>query len=65
MRVIEGGEPAPKTSPSLIPTPEYTTTTPFTSHSSKTTLKTIERKRAHKVREAVLDELKELLKKRR
>ena len=65
MSVIEGGEPAPKTSPSSIPTPEYTTTLPSTSHSSKTALKTVVHRKDRKVREAVLDELKELLKKKK
>ena len=65
MSAIEGGEPGPKTSPSSPPTPEYTTTLPFTSHSSKADQKTVVHKRERKVREAVLDELKELLKKRK
>jgi small GTP-binding protein len=65
MSVIEGGKTTPKTSLSSIPTPEYTTTLPFTSHSSKADQKTVVHKRERKVREAVLDELKELLKKRK
>jgi len=65
MSVIEGGKTTPKTSLSSIPTPEYTTTLPFTSHSSKADQKKVVHKRERKVREAVLDELKELLKKRK
>ena len=64
LRVLEGKEVPSNTSPVPIPSPEYTSTPPVSSHSSKQLPKQGSRKRTRKVREAVLDELKELLEKK-
>jgi hypothetical protein len=64
LRVLEGKETASNVSPTSVPSPEYTSTPPVPSHSSKQSPKTGSRKKAKKVREAVLDELKELLEKK-
>lgn len=64
LKILEGGEPTSKIPAPSIPTPEYTSTPPITSHSRKSAPKSVSRKRDRKVREAVLDELKELLEKK-
>jgi len=64
LRVLEGGEPTSKISPTSLPSPEYSSTPPFASHSSKQSPKSVPHRRGRKVKEAVLDELKELLEKK-
>jgi len=64
LRVLEGKETTSNVSPASIPSPEYTSTPPVPSHSSKQSPTPGSRKKAKKVREAVLDELKELLEKK-
>ncbi|MFX1452708.1 MAG: ADP-ribosylation factor-like protein [Promethearchaeota archaeon] len=62
--MIEGKKPIPKNITNSPPTPEYSSTPPFTSNPNPELSKPLPNKRGINARKAVLDELKELLAKR-
>ncbi len=62
--MIKGKKPVPKGISTSLPSPEYSSTPPFTPSQGDQTLKPLPDRRGKNAKKAVLDELKELLEKK-